>query len=106
MPGHSFAVGFKYTMLCGSLVVRGAHNPHGAREEFEQWWQAGLRENEHYVISRKPDDLPELLTRAWPNGVFIGRRGADYTYQVLSPEFILTYWHALLTGYVSKPSLP
>ena len=24
MPGHSFAVGFKYTMLCGSLVVRGA----------------------------------------------------------------------------------
>ena len=23
LPGHSFAVGFKYTLLCSSLVIRG-----------------------------------------------------------------------------------
>ena len=27
LPGYSFAVGFKYTLLCSSLVVRGAYDP-------------------------------------------------------------------------------
>ena len=107
LPGHSFAVGFKYTMLCGSLVVRGAHGSRPcnatscetAREEFEQWWQAGLRDEDHYVVSRQVDDLPAVLARAGQSAEAIGRRGADYAYHVLNPDFILRYWHELLSGY-------
>ena len=46
LPGHSFAVGFKYTMLCSSAVVRGAHPAAGCEgcpRVFDQWWSAGLQ---------------------------------------------------------------
>jgi len=104
LPGHSWAVGFKYTMLCGSLVVRGAQsacNASRCEEDFEQWWQPGLRDNEHYVASREVDDLPQVLGRPGltSEAEAIGRRGADYTFHVLEPAFVLEYWHALLTGY-------
>lgn len=104
LPGHSWAVGFKYTMLCGSLVVRGAKsscNATSCEEEFEQWWQAGLRKDEHYVVSREVDDLPQVLGRPGlaADAEAVGRRGADYTFHALEPTFILEYWHALLSGY-------
>jgi hypothetical protein len=106
MPGHSFAVGFKYTMLCGSLVVRGATgacNTSACEDEFAQWWQAGLRENEHYVASKEVDDLPQVLGRVGlaSEAEAIGRRGADYAFNVLDPAFVLEYWHALLSGYAA-----
>ena len=60
LPGHSFAVGFKYTMLCGSLVVRGAkracNSSRCADEEFEQWWQATIPH------AQLPNQIPALLT--------------------------------------------
>ena len=106
MPGRSFAVGFKYTMLCGSLVVRGATgvcSTSACADEFAQWWQAGLRENEHYVASKAVDDMPQVLGRAGlaSEAEAIGRRGADYAFHVLDPAFVLEYWHALLSGYAA-----
>ena len=106
MPGHSFAVGFKYTMLCGSLVVRGATgacNTSACENAYAQWWQAGLRENEHYVVSKEVDDLPQVLGGVGlaSEAEAIGRRGADYAFNVLDPAFVLEYWHALLSGYAA-----
>ena len=107
LPGHSFAVGFKYTMLCGSLVVRGAAGACNTsvceEEEFAQWWQAGLRENEHYIVSKEVEDLPQILSRAGlaSEAEATGRRGADYAFNVLNPAFVLEYWHALLSGYAA-----
>ena len=40
MPGASFAVGFKYTLLCSSLVVRGAFRIEKESRDYQQWWQA------------------------------------------------------------------
>ena len=69
LPGASFAVGFKYALLCGSLVVRGAQAAASCKrclKEYAQFWHAGLRENEHYVTSHRPSDLPRVLQRALP----------------------------------------
>lgn len=35
LPGTSFAVGFKYLLLCGSVVIRGHYDPR--KPEHEQW---------------------------------------------------------------------
>ncbi|KAL1500667.1 hypothetical protein AB1Y20_013314 [Prymnesium parvum] len=107
LPGHSFAVGFKYTMLCSSTVVRGAHPAAGCvgcPRVFEQWWSVGLKEGEHYLASRRPDDLPSVVgdAAAQPDSSeLIAARGSEYTYRVLSPAFINEYWHTLLSGYAS-----
>ena len=69
LPGASFAVGFKYALLCGSLVVRGAQAATSCTrclKEYAQFWHAGLHEGEHYVTSHRPSDLPRVLQRALP----------------------------------------
>jgi len=108
LPGHSFAVGFKYTLLCSSVVVRGAHASvpcDSARQPcqrvYEQFWHAALRADEHFVASRVVDDLPGVVRAADrnPDAAQIAARSADYAYHVLDPEFIASYWHSLLRGY-------
>ena len=107
LPGHSFAVGFKYTLLCSSLVVRGAYDPpvpcgkSACPKTYEQFWHAGLKDGEHFLTSHVVEDLPDAVRRAnaRPDGSLIASRAADYAYTVLDPEFISEYWHALLAGY-------
>lgn len=108
LPGHSFAVGFKYTMLCSSVVVRGAHSDvpceaakHACPRVFEQFWHAGLKADEHYIVSHAVPDLPAAVRRAdsHPEASQIAARSADYAYHLLDPDFISDYWHALLRGY-------
>ena len=72
------------------------------------FWQTGLRENEHYVASKTVDDLPVVLGRARlsEQAEAIGRRGADYTFHTLDPEFVIQYWYELLSGYVRQPVVP
>jgi hypothetical protein len=112
LPGHSFAVGFKYTMLCSSTVMRGAHPAAGCTgcpRVFEQWWGAGLREGEHYLASRTIDDLPRAVATAAAQpaaSALVAARGSEYAYHVLSPGFITEYWHALLSGYAALYSPP
>ena len=107
LPGHSFAVGFKYTMLCSSTVTRGAHPTAGCAgcpRVFEQWWSAGLREGEHYLASRAVEDLPRVVAAAAAQpaaSALVAARGSEYAYHVLSPTFITEYWHALLSGYAA-----
>ena len=71
LPGHSFAVGFKYTLLCSSVVVRGAHADvpcetakHACPRVYEQFWHAGLHTDEHFLASHAVDDLPQAVRRA------------------------------------------
>ena len=107
LPGHSFAVGFKYTLLCSSLVVRGAYDPpvpcgqSACPKTYEQFWHAGLKDGEHFLTSHVVEDLPDAVKRAdaRPDASLIASRAADYAYTVLDPEFISVYWHALLAGY-------
>ena len=110
LPGASFAVGFKYTLLCSSLVVRGAHSPResgscaaakSCPRIYEQFWHAGLSADEHFVTSRTVADLPRAVKQALraPQTPVVATRSADYAYHVLDPQFISEYWHALLTGY-------
>jgi len=110
LPGHSFAVGFKYTLLCSSVVVRGAHSDvacestkHQCPRVYEQFWHAGLRTGEHFVASRSVGDLPGVVQAADrnPSAARIAANSADYAYHVLDPEFISEYWHALLKGYAA-----
>lgn len=107
LPGRSFAVGFKYTMLCSSTVVRGAHPVPGCShcpKLFEQWWQSGLKDGEHYLVSQSVEDLSKVLARAAadPRGSsLIAARGSAYVYHVLSPSFVTAYWHELLAGYAA-----
>ena len=108
LPGHSFAVGFKYTLLCSSLVVRGAHAGVCPASQcprvFEQFWHAGLKDEEHFVSSRDVKDLSNAVQRAdvHPQAALIATRSADYAYSVLDPDFISEYWHALLSGYAKS----
>ena len=108
LPGHSFAVGFKYTLLCSSLVVRGAYADICPASKcprvYEQFWHAGLKKDEHFLASNNVKDLPDAVRRADgspTNAALVAARAADYAYHVLDPEFITEYWHALLTGYAS-----
>ena len=110
LPGHSFAVGFKYTMLCSSVVVRGAHADvpcetakHACPRVFEQFWHAGLKADEHFIASHSIDDLPDAVRTAdrHPAAAQIAARSADYAYHLLDPDFITDYWHTLLKGYAS-----
>lgn len=108
LPGHSFAVGFKYTLLCSSLVVRGAHTDVCPASKcprvYEQFWHAGLKKNEHFFSSNNVNDLPEAVERADKHpkeAALVAMRAADYAYHVLDPEFITEYWHTLLRGYAS-----
>ena len=109
LPGHSFAVGFKYTLLCSSLVVRGAHADVPCEKQrtcprvYEQFWHAGLRTDEHFVSSHNVDDLPDVVGAADrnPQASQIAARGSNYAYHVLDPDFISDYWHALLKGYAA-----
>ena len=105
LPGHSFAVGFKYTLLCSSLVVRGAHPTkcQGSKcpRVYEQFWHAGLREDEHFVSSAAVDDLGTVVTAAdgLADAALVASHSGSYAYHVLDPDFITEYWHALLSGY-------
>ena len=107
LPGYSFAVGFKYTLLCSSLVVRGAYDPpvpcgqSACPKAYEQFWHAGLKDGEHFLTSHVVEDLPDAVRRAnaRPDASLIASRAADYAYTVLDPEFISEFWHALLAGY-------
>lgn len=108
LPGHSFAVGFKYTLLCSSLVVRGAYDTGAACKDrsscsrvYEQFWHAGLRENEHFVTSSTVQDLPSVVSEAdrRKDASRIAAHSAAYAYHVLDPDFISEYWHALFSGY-------
>lgn len=110
LPGHSFAVGFKYTMLCSSVVVRGAHADvpcetakHACPRVYEQFWHAGLKADEHFIASHAVEDLPTAVRTAdrHPAAAQIAARSADYAYHLLDPDFISDYWHALLKGYAS-----
>ena len=110
LPGHSFAVGFKYTLLCSSVVVRGAHadvpcdaDKHACPRVYEQFWHAGLRADEHFIASHTVDDLPNAVQVAdrKPNAAQIAASSADYAYHLLDPDFISDYWHSLLKGYAS-----
>ena len=108
LPGHSFAVGFKYTLLCSSVIVRGAHADvpcesakHACPRVFEQFWHAALRADEHFIASHSVDDLSAAVRKAdeHPEAAQIAARSADYAYHLLDPDFISDYWHALLRGY-------
>lgn len=107
LPGHSFAVGFKYTLLCSSLVVRGAHagNCEGSKcpRVYEQFWHAGLKADEHFTSSTTVTDLPTVVESAdgRADAALVAARSADYAFHVLDPAFITEYWHALLAGYAS-----
>ena len=108
LPGHSFAVGFKYTLLCSSLIVRGAHaagcDAATCPRVFEQFWHAGLSAAEHFASSRTVDDLAGAVRDAdrRADAPLVAARSGDYAYHVLDPEFITEYWHALLlAGYAT-----
>ena len=109
LPGHSFAVGFKYTLLCSSVVVRGAYAGVPCEEKvncprvYEQFWHAGLQRDEHFVASRTVADLSNVVLDAdrRASAPLIASRSADYAYHVLDPAFISEYWHALLKGYAA-----
>lgn len=104
LPGHSFAVGFKYTMLCSSTVIRGGHPTTDCPScplVYEQWWHAGLLANEHYYGSQAATDLEETVRGVVSKPAVaaqVAQRGSDYTYHILDPSFVTEYWHKLLNG--------
>ena len=102
LPGVSFAVGFKYLLLCGSLIVRGAAN--GTVPEFEQWFHPGLRAQEHFVDSSSIGDLEAVVSEAVSDSTradAIATNAREFGESVLNPTFVLLYWHALLSGYAT-----
>lgn len=71
LPGHSFAVGFKYTLLCSSLVVRGSHaagcDEASCPRVYEQFWHAGLSAAEHFASSRSVAPLQQRPCHSAPS---------------------------------------
>ena len=80
----------------------GSSAPPPLQPEYEQWWEAGLRDGVHLVRAATPADVPLRETAVGERwAAAVGARGAEYAYAALEPSFVLEYWHALFAGYAA-----